>query len=155
MGLRTVAVYSDPDRGAPRVADVAALLEPPLRVAVVGARLSGQPLNHQLISLGARLAGTTTTASAYRLHVLDTAPPKPGLVRAAGGGAVETEVWELSAAALDALTAAVPPPMTLGSVQLADGSWLPGFLCAPQALDGARDITAHGGWRAYLAATAE
>ncbi|SEO66401.1 allophanate hydrolase [Actinacidiphila rubida] len=134
-----------------RVADVAALLEPPHRVAVVGAHLSGQPLNHQLVALGARLAATTATAPAYRLYALATEPPKPGLVRAAGGARVEAEVWELPASALGALTAAVPPPMALGGVELADGTWLPGFLCTPGALDGARDITAHGGWRAYLA----
>lgn len=134
-----------------RVADVAALLAPPYRVVVVGAHLSGQPLNHQLVSLGARLAATTATAPEYRLYALATEPPKPGLVRAAGGAAVAAEVWELPAAALGALTAAVPPPMALGSVELADGTRLPGFLCTPEALHGARDITAFGGWRAYLA----
>jgi allophanate hydrolase len=134
-----------------RIAEIAALLEPPLRVAVVGAHLSGQPLNHQFLALGARLADATTTAPAYRLYALDTTPPKPGLVRVAeGGAAVEAEVWELTAAALGTLTAALPRPMALGSVELADGSAVPGFLCEPQALSGARDITRYGGWRAYL-----
>ena len=134
-----------------RIAEIAALLEPPLRVAVVGAHLSGQPLNHQLVALGARLAEATTTAAAYRLYALDTAPPKPGLVRVAeGGSAIEAEVWELTAAALGALTAALPRPMALGSVELADGAAVPGFVCEPQALPGARDITGYGGWRAYL-----
>ncbi|MFC4032202.1 allophanate hydrolase [Streptomyces polygonati] len=136
-----------------RVAEVAALLEPPLRVAVVGAHLSGQPLNHQLRALGARLAEATTTAAAYRLFALDTAPAKPGLVRVAdGGAAIEAEVWELSAAALGRFTAALPRPMALGSVELADGAHVTGFLCEPQALEGAEDITAYGGWRAYLEA---
>lgn len=136
-----------------RIAEIAALLRPPLPVAVVGAHLTGQPLNHQLVSLGARLAATTATAPAYRLYALDTVPPKPGLVRvAAGGAAIEAEVWELPPAALGAFTAALPRPMTLGSVELADGSSVPGFLCEPRALDGARDITELGGWRAYLTA---
>lgn len=140
-----------PARTDDRVAEVAALLEPPLRVAVVGAHLTGQPLNHQLTSLGARLTATTTTAAAYRLYALDTVPAKPGLVRVAEkGAAVEAEVWELSAAALGALTAALPRPMALGSVELAAGAGVPGFLCEPSALPGAEDITAHGGWRAYL-----
>jgi allophanate hydrolase len=134
-----------------RIAEIAALLEPPLRVAVVGAHLSGQPLNHQLLALGARLAGTTTTAATYRLYALETAPPKPGLVRVPrDGAAIEAEVWELTAAALGALTAALPRPMALGSVELADGERVSGFLCEPQALSGARDITRHGGWRAFL-----
>ncbi|MFG1807108.1 allophanate hydrolase [Streptomyces sp. NPDC049040] len=134
-----------------RVAEIAALLDPPLRLAVVGAHLSGQPLNPQLLALGARLAETTTTAPEYRLHALDTVPQKPGLVRVAeGGAAIEAEVWELAPAALGALLAALPRPMALGSVALRDGSAVTGFLCEPAALAGARDITAHGGWRGYL-----
>ncbi|HEY3480948.1 MAG TPA: allophanate hydrolase [Streptomyces sp.] len=134
-----------------RIAEVAALLEAPVQLTVVGAHLSGQPLNHQLVSLGARLAEETTTEPSYRLYALATDPPKPGLVRVdEGGAAVEAEVWELSAAALGSFTAALPRPMTLGSVRLADGRTTPGFLCEPLALAGAEDITAYGGWRGYL-----
>jgi allophanate hydrolase len=98
------------------------------------------------------LAVTTRTAPVYRLYALDTEPPKPGLVRVAeGGAAVEAEVWELPAAALGALAAALPRPMTLGSVELDGGASVPGFLCEPQALRHAEDITAYGGWRGYLA----
>ncbi|HWS35074.1 MAG TPA: allophanate hydrolase [Actinoplanes sp.] len=119
---------------------------------VVGAHLSGQPLNHQLTTAGARLAGTVTTAPAYRLHALPTTPPKPGLTRVATGGAgIEGEVWELPPAALGPFLAALPAPMTLGKVDLADGSSVTGFLCEATALTEAPDITGHGGWRAYLA----
>jgi allophanate hydrolase len=134
-----------------RLARIARLLEPETSLAVVGAHLSGQPLNAQLLSLGARLDRTTTTAAVYRLHALATSPPKPGLVHVGeGGGAVETEVWNLPADGLGRLLTALPRPMTLGSVELADGSRVPGFLCEPAALDGAADITEQGGWRAYL-----
>lgn len=137
-----------------RVAEIAALLEPPLPLVVVGAHLSGQPLNPQLLALGARLVRTTATAAAYRLHALDTVPPKPGLVRVGEGGApVEAEVWELPAAALGTLAAALPRPMALGRVTLADGTDATGFLCEPAALTGAADITSYGGWRAYLRRT--
>ncbi|MBM9509398.1 allophanate hydrolase [Actinacidiphila acididurans] len=135
-----------------RLADLAALLEPPLRLAVVGAHLTGQPLNHQLLALGARLATRTATAPTYRLYALPTDPPKPGLVRVAtDGAAMEAEVWELPAAALGTFTAALPHPMTLGRVDLSDGTTATGFLCEPVALTGAVDITSYGGWRAYLA----
>ena len=127
---------------------------PRVRLAVVGAHLSGQPLNGQLLALGATLVTTTRTAPDYRLYALDTVPAKPGLVRvAAGGAAVEAEVWELPAAGLGTLTAGLPEPMVIGSVRLADGARVSGFLCEPAALAGAEDITAHGGWRAHLAAT--
>ncbi|WP_405954487.1 allophanate hydrolase [Streptomyces phaeochromogenes] len=127
------------------------LTAPTTRIAVVGAHLSGQPLNGQLLSLGARLERTTRTAPVYRLHALSTEPPKPGLVHVGeGGAAIEAEVWRLPAEGLGRLLAALPRPMALGRVELADGDEAPGFLCEPGALDGARDITEHGGWRAYL-----
>ncbi|TPQ20482.1 allophanate hydrolase [Streptomyces sporangiiformans] len=128
-----------------------ALAVPPVRVAVVGAHLSGQPLNGQLLALGAELERTTGTAPVYRLHALATDPPKPGLVHVgAGGAAIEAEVWRLPAEGLGRLVAALPRPMALGRVMLADGSDVPGFLCEPDALGTARDITGYGGWRAYL-----
>ncbi|WP_327716046.1 allophanate hydrolase [Streptomyces sp. NBC_00490] len=134
-----------------RLTRIAALLQPETRLAVVGAHLSGQPLNPQLLALGARLDRTTTTAPVYRLHALRTTPPKPGLEHVGeGGAAVEAEVWRLPAAGLGRLLAALPRPMTLGSVQLADGSTVPGFLCEPSALEAAEDITRYGGWRSYV-----
>ncbi|GAA2781249.1 allophanate hydrolase [Kitasatospora paracochleata] len=139
------------DRTLARIA--ALLTAPPLPLAVVGAHLTGQPLNGQLRALGGRFVRTTTTSAAYRLYALDTVPPKPGLVRTPdGGAAVEAEVWQLPASGLGALLAALPRPMALGPVELADGSHVTGFLCEPAALRGAREITRFGGWRAYLTA---
>ena len=126
-------------------------------LAVAGAHLFGQPLNHQLTDRGGRLSRTTTTAPFYRLVALATDPPKPGLVRvAAGQGAtVEVEVWDLPPAGMGSFLAALPLPMMLGPVTLADGSVVTGFGCESVALDGAADITAFGGWRAYLASDGE
>jgi allophanate hydrolase len=135
-----------------RAAAIARLLTPAVRLAVVGAHLSGQPLNGQLRALGGRLAATTATAPAYRLYALETTPPKPGLVRTSqDGAAIEAEVWELPVEGLGALVAALPSPMAIGRVALADGSEVAGFLCEAEAITGADDITAHGGWRRYLA----
>ena len=121
-------------------------------VVVVGAHLSGMALNHQLTSRGARLLAATTTAPIYRLFALpDTVPPKPGLQRVGeGGSAIAVEVWALGEAAFGSFVAEVPAPLGIGTVRLADGSDHTGFVCEPSALDGAPDITAHGGWRAYL-----
>ncbi|MEV0010732.1 allophanate hydrolase [Streptomyces sp. NPDC047973] len=167
FGLAAVAVPSGTVRGLPfgvmligpahtesRLTRIAALLtDPPVRLAVVGAHLAGQPLNPQLLALGARQVATTTTAPSYRLHALSTDPPKPGLVRVTdGSGArIEAEVWELPAAGLGALVASLPRPMAIGRVALADGTSAPGFLCEPEAVGDARDITGYGGWRAYRA----
>jgi allophanate hydrolase len=121
-------------------------------LVVVGAHLSGQPLNGELGDRGAVLVGPVVTAAAYRMWALDTRPPKPGLLRVcSGGAAVRGEHWRLPVAAFGALVAALPAPMTIGSVELQDGRTLPGFLVEPSAVVGAPDITAHGGWAAYLA----
>jgi len=127
--------------------------EATLPIAVVGAHLSGLPLNGQLVERGARLRSATHSAPGYRLYELPgTVPPKPGLLRVAkGGAAIELEVWEMPIEAVGTFLALVPPPLGLGSVELADGSVVHGFLCEPHALAGAEDITSHGGWRAWLA----
>jgi allophanate hydrolase len=129
--------------------------DPLLDLLVVGAHLAGQPLNHQLVAAGATLVGPVETAAEYRLLALDTVPPKPGLVRVTeAGAAIVGEMWRLPASGLGAFVAALPAPMTIGSVELADGSSVTGFLCEPIAIDGAVDISEHGGWRAYRAAMA-
>ncbi|HYQ17211.1 MAG TPA: allophanate hydrolase [Polyangiaceae bacterium] len=122
-------------------------------LAVAGAHLAGQPLNHELTSLGARRVRTTKTAAEYRLFALDTVPPKPGLVHAPGEPAhsIEVEVWELTNEAFGAFAARVPAPMTIGMTVLADGSRIKGFSCEPHALHGAREISQFGGWRAFRA----
>ncbi|XAH24096.1 allophanate hydrolase [Xylophilus sp. GW821-FHT01B05] len=127
-----------------------------LPLVVVGAHLSGLPLNHQLTERGARLAEATHTAAHYRLHALPgTVPPKPGLQRVAeGGAAIAVEVWQVPLAAVGSFLALVPQPLGLGSVELADGRWAHGFICEGHALQGALDVTAYGGWRAYVAAQA-
>ena len=125
-----------------------------VRLAVVGAHLSGEPLNHQLVGLGARLVETVTSAAGYRLFALpDTEPAKPGMVNGGPGDGpgLELEVWELSVEAFGRLVAAVPAPLVIGTVALADGRTVKGFLCEADALAGAAEITAFGGWRAYRA----
>jgi allophanate hydrolase len=129
----------------------AAFGPPAVALLVVGAHRTGQPLNHQLTERGARQVAIVRTAPTYKLYALDTEPPKPGLARsAADGAAIEGELWELSPAALGTFLAALPEPMALGPVQLADGRTVVGFGCEPAALDGAREITAYGSWPAYM-----
>jgi allophanate hydrolase len=139
----------------PEVAQVSPPSAPePLTVqlAVVGAHLSGQPLNHELTRRNARLVESCRTAPIYRLYALATTPPKPGLIQvAAGEGAsIELEIWELSVEAFGSFVAHVPPPMAIGTLRLESGAQVKGFLCEPLATQGARDISVQGGWRAYL-----
>jgi allophanate hydrolase len=124
-----------------------------VEVAVVGAHLSGQPLNGQLVERKARLVETTRTAAGYRLYLLaNTSPPKPGLTfDGAGPGGIEVEVWEMAEEAFGSFVALIPPPLGIGTITLADGRSVKGFLCEAHATEGAKDITAFGGWRAWLA----
>jgi allophanate hydrolase len=133
------------------LAQVATLLhEAPVELLVVGAHLSGMPLNYELLAVGGVLAGAVATAAEYRLHALDTTPPKPGLVRG-GSAAIAGELWRLPAAGFARFAAGLAAPMAIGRVKLDDGREVLGFLCEPAALDGAADITSYGGWRAWLA----
>ncbi len=126
---------------------------PALTIAVVGAHLSGLPLNGQLLERGALLREAATTAPAYRLYELPgTQPRKPGLLRVGtGGAAIALELWDLPLAEVGSFLALIPPPLGLGSIELADGRHVHGFLCEAHALQGATDISRHGGWRAWLA----
>lgn len=125
-----------------------------VRVAVVGAHLTGMPLNFQLTSRDAVLVEQTTSAATYRLYALPgTVPPKPGLARVSeDGAAIIVELWDIPQARFGEFVAEIPPPLGIGNLQLADGRWVKGFICEPYALDGARDITSFGGWRAFIAA---
>ena len=131
--------------------------EPTLTLAVVGAHLRGLPLNGQLVERGARFLQATTTAPLYRLFALPgTTPLKPGMVRVPDGGvAIALELWALPMSQVGSFLALIPAPLGLGSLTLADGSSVHGFLCESHALTGAQDISYHGGWRAFLAARAD
>ena len=124
-----------------------------VKLAVVGAHLGGMPLHWQLTSRDARLARRCRTAPVYRLYAMaGGAPPKPALVHVGeGGAAIEVEVYELSQEAFGSFVAEVPAPLAVGTLTLDDGSDVKGFVAEPRALHGAEDITAHGGWRPYIA----
>lgn len=121
-------------------------------LAVVGAHLSGLPLNYQLTDAGAYLVRSTRTAPLYRLYALTgTTPPKPGLVRG-GNSAIEVEVWSVPLSGFGPFVAAIPAPLGIGTLTLEGGSEVKGFLCETHATENAQDISSYGGWRAYMRA---
>jgi allophanate hydrolase len=123
-------------------------------IAVVGAHLSGMPLNGELRDVGGRFVQKSTTAAHYRLYALaGMKPPKPGLLRVKNGAgvAIEVEIWALSESAFGRFIAAVPEPLSIGTLELDDGRRVKGFLVEAEAVDGARDISRFGGWRAFVA----
>jgi allophanate hydrolase len=146
-----------PRLGATKTEYPAAAVEAPatdrIQIAVVGAHLSGEPLNHQLTERNGRLIRKTKTAPSYQLFALPgTSPPKPGLVRVGceAGRSIEVEVWEIPSSEFGAFIDGVPSPLTIGTVHLSDGRAAKGFLCEEIAVQGARNISDFRGWRAYL-----
>lgn len=132
---------------------------PPERIplAVVGAHLAGLPLNLELVTLGATFVGEVETTPDYRLYALaGSKPAKPGLVRVADGegAAIKAEVWALDPENFGAFVAKIPAPLGIGTIRLSDGWSVKGFLAESEGVRGASDISAFGGWRAYLASLA-
>lgn len=126
-----------------------------IELAVVGAHLSGMPLNHELTTVGGAFLRATTTTADYRLYALPGGPPaRPGLIRTAAGsgGPIAVEVWALPAEGFGRFVSGIPSPLGIGTVALADGSSVKGFLCEAIATRDAHDITSLGGWRAFIAA---
>ena len=120
-------------------------------VAVVGAHLSGMPLNYQLTERNGVLLETTRTAPCYRLYALaNTTPPKPGLIRADDGAAIEIELWKLPLTEFGSFVALIPGPLGMGTLETEDGRQVKGFICEGWAIPDAKDITALGGWRNYI-----
>ncbi|MGH1359008.1 MAG: allophanate hydrolase [Burkholderiaceae bacterium] len=122
-----------------------------MEIAVVGAHLSGMPLNNQLTSRGGRLIKTTQTADTYQLFALAGGPPaRPGLVASDHGAAIQIEIWALPSESIGSFLDGIPGPLGLGTLELADGSQCKGFICEPRGLIGAKDVTAFGGWRNFI-----
>ena len=142
--------------GTPYPAESAAVREMPsdrILIAVAGAHLSGEPLNHQLTDRGARLVRKTKTAPSYQLFALPgTSPPKPGLVRVGceTGRSIDVEVWDMPLSGFGGFIDEIPPPLTIGTVHLSDGRVAKGFLCEEIAVRDALNISEFGGWKAYL-----
>ncbi|MET0136767.1 MAG: allophanate hydrolase [Sphingobium sp.] len=123
-----------------------------VKLAVVGAHLKDMPLHWQLTSRDARFVGAFETAPTYRLYAMaESVPPKPALVHDEAGGPIAVEVYELGVAEFGSFVVEVPAPLAIGTVTLADGSNVKGFVSEPRAIVNAQDITALGGWRAYIA----
>jgi allophanate hydrolase len=125
-----------------------------IEIAVVGAHLSGLPLNHELTNLGGTFLRAVSTTPDYRLFALpNTTPPKPGLLRVTdgAGAGIATEVWSLDTQGFGTFVSKIPAPLGIGTLRLADGTMVKGFLAEAEALKGAEDISRYGGWRAFLA----
>ncbi len=152
---RAAAAGMGVDRAAtiPEQSRIASPADDTVAIAVVGAHLTGMPLNHELTALGGTFVKACRTAGDYRLFVLpDTVPQKPGLIREPGydGHGLAIEVWALPPDGFGRFVAGIPAPLGIGKVTLEDGSNVSCFLSEAHAVRDAEEITAYGGWRAYV-----
>jgi gamma-glutamylcyclotransferase (GGCT)/AIG2-like uncharacterized protein YtfP len=123
-------------------------------LAVNGTLMRGLELNGNLLAAGARFVREARTAPSYRLWSIDDRHPAMIRVRA-GGAAIALEVWAVPAAGLATILQQEPPGLCIGKVRLADGEEVLGVVGEPALCEGMREITAYGGWRAYLAARSQ
>ena len=123
-----------------------------IQVAVCGAHMQGLPLNPQLTALGGEFVQATNTSADYQLFKLNGfTPARPGLLRVLeNGSAIALEIWQLPIENYGKFVASVPSPLGFGTLSLADGSTVQGFMCEAYASLDAIDISHLGGWRAYL-----
>jgi hypothetical protein len=124
-----------------------------IQVAVCGAHMSGLPLNSQLTKLDGEFVKATTTSPDYQLFKLNGFnPPRPGLLRVLqNGSAIALEIWQLPIENYGKFVAGVPSPLGFGTLTLADGSQVQGFMCEAYATEDAVSISHLGGWRNFLA----
>lgn len=146
-----LGAHNIPQPALPKlVADIGGGVE----VAVIGAHLSGMALNHELTALGARFVEALRTGPDYKLFALEgEGPARPGMLRVAPGkgSKVEAELWSLSHEAFGKFVAAVPAPLSIGSVRFENGKIAKGFLVEAEAVKSAKEISSFGGWRNYVA----
>lgn len=126
--------------------------DPSISLAVVGAHLSGMPLNYQLVDVKATFVKSCQTSANYRLHALaGTTPRKPGLMRVASEGVkILVEIYDVPVERFGEFMMLVPHPLGIGNVELSDGSWVKGFICENVGLENAVDVSSYGGWRSYI-----
>ena len=119
-------------------------------LAVNGTLMRGLELNGNLLAAGATFVRDARTRAEYRLWSIGDRHPAMVRVRH-DGAAIAVEVWEVSPAGIAAILAKEPPGLCIGTVRLEDDSVVLGVLGEPILCEGQMEITAHGGWRAYLA----
>ena len=125
-------------------------------IVVCGAHMDKLPLNTQLTLRGATFSEATKTASKYALYKLPgDSPLRPALVEdEQNGQAIDVEVWSIPATELGSFVKCIPAPLGIGKITMSDGRELSGFVCTEGGTHGAENITAYGGWRAYISDSA-
>jgi gamma-glutamylcyclotransferase (GGCT)/AIG2-like uncharacterized protein YtfP len=124
----------------------------PVLLAVNGTLMRGLKLSPNMAAAGATFVREAMTEPVYRLWSINDDHPAMVRVTAGTGVKVAVEVWSVPAAGLASILLNEPPGLSVGKVRLEDGSTVLGVLGEPALVEGQREITVYGGWRAYIAA---
>jgi hypothetical protein len=113
--------------------------------------MRGLRLNPNLVAAGAMFVREAATEPVYRLWSIGDEHPAMVRVTDGSGTAVAVEVWSVPGGGLAEILFGEPPGLSVGKVRLDDGSTVLGVIGEPALVEGQREITAFGGWRAYAA----
>ena len=97
---------------------------------------------------GAEFVEEAWTAHSYRIYSIGDVHPGMFLVPE-GGVSVPGEIYRVPDEVWRRVEAGEPPGLYRGPVSLADGRVVPGILYPRELAESHRDISDHGGWRAY------
>ncbi len=119
-----------------------------LKLAVNGTLMRDLSLNRNLLKVGATFEREAKTAPCYRIWSIDDS--YPAMIRVGqGGAAIALEVWRVPLAGLGIVLSQEPPGLAIGKVTLEDGEEVLGVIGEPLTVEGKKEITHYGGWRAY------
>ncbi len=119
-----------------------------IKLAVNGTLMRGLKLNPNLLNVNATFEREAKTEPSYRIWSIDD--NYPAMIKAnTGGGAVAVEVWQVPLAGLGIILSQEPPGLAIGKVKLDDGEEVLGVIGEPLTVEGKKEITEFGGWRAY------
>jgi gamma-glutamylcyclotransferase (GGCT)/AIG2-like uncharacterized protein YtfP len=124
----------------------------PVLLAVNGTLMRGLKLSPNMAAAGATFVREAKTEPVYRLWTINDDHPAMVRMTDGSGVSVAVEVWSVPPAGLAGILQKEPPGLTIGKVKLDDGSTVLGVIGEPALVQGQKEITQHGGWRAYVAA---
>ena len=121
-------------------------------LAINGTLMRGLKLNPNMIAAGASFVREDRSEPVYRLWTINDDHPAMVRITDGSGVSVAVEIWSVPPGGLAGILLKEPPGLSIGKVVLANGETVLGVLGEPALVEGQREITTYGGWRAYIEA---
>jgi carbamate kinase len=121
-------------------------------LAVNGTLMRGLKYNSHMVAAKATFVREAATEPTYRLWSVGDDHPAMIHVTDGTGRTIHVEVWAVPLEGLAGLLEDEPSGLAIGKVRLDDGDVVLGVLAENALVEGQREITEYGGWRAYVQA---